>query len=76
MTGLEETLRQRSTLMDLLPKSVDELPPRSMGDSFVSAVIPLRSRPEIRERYVTYEGSVRIGRVLEDMDVFAGNLLI
>jgi hypothetical protein len=71
--GLAETLLQREKLMMFLPKTVDELPPRRMSDSFVSAIIPLKSRQDIRERYVTFEGNVRIGRVLEDMDVFCGN---
>jgi acyl-coenzyme A thioesterase 9 len=43
-----------------------------MKDSFVTAVIPLSRDPVMRERYVTYYGTVRVGRLLEDLDVFAG----
>jgi len=71
-SGIRETVQVRKGLMDYLPKSVDELPPRRMKDSFVSAIIPLKNKLDIRERYVTVEGHVRIGRVIEDMDVFAG----
>ncbi|XP_069993606.1 acyl-coenzyme A thioesterase 9, mitochondrial [Penaeus vannamei] len=61
----------RSFLLDLLPKSQDELPPRSMKDSFDSAIIPLESEVRLREKYVTFLGGVRVGRLLEDLDVFA-----
>jgi len=74
--GSQETLKQRFELMELLPQSVDELPPRQMKDSFVSAVIPLAGDMTLRERYVTYWGGCRIGRLLEDLDIFAGNSLI
>ncbi len=47
-----------------------------MSDSFVSAVIPLKDQSHIRERYVTFDGNVRIGRVLEDMDIFSGMVFI
>jgi acyl-coenzyme A thioesterase 9 len=70
--GVADVLQERKNLMDFLPKSVDELPPRRMKDSFVTAVIPLKDRLDIRERYVTFDGNVRIGRVLEDMDIFSG----
>ncbi|XP_042867568.1 acyl-coenzyme A thioesterase 9, mitochondrial-like isoform X2 [Penaeus japonicus] len=61
----------RSFLLELLPKSQDELPPRSMKDSFDSAIIPLGSEVRLREKYVTFLGGVRVGRLLEDLDVFA-----
>lgn len=71
-SGAAETRRERQRLMEYLPQSVDELPARRMADSFVTAVIPLKDQWDIRERYVTLEGNVRIGRVLEDMDIFSG----
>ncbi|XP_042228447.1 acyl-coenzyme A thioesterase 9, mitochondrial-like isoform X2 [Homarus americanus] len=61
----------RSYLFDLLPASQDELPPRNMMDSWDSAIIPLGSEERLREKYVTFMGGVRIGRLLEDLDVFA-----
>ncbi|XP_021959695.1 acyl-coenzyme A thioesterase 9, mitochondrial isoform X2 [Folsomia candida] len=70
-SGAAETRRERQRLMEYLPQSVDELPARRMADSFVTAVIPLKDQWDIRERYVTLEGNVRIGRVLEDMDIFS-----
>lgn len=71
--GILATEKRRQELMELLPGKDDALPPRRIEDSFVSAIVPLRSNPKIRERYVTSGGQVRIGRLLEDMDVFAGS---
>lgn len=73
--GLVATEKQRQALMDLLPAVDDTLPARKLKDSFVTSVVPLKTRPEIRERYVSTGGKVRIGRLLEDMDVFAGNVV-
>lgn len=42
-----------------------------MQDSFTSALIPLSSDEAIRDKYVTFLGSVRLGRLMEDMDMFA-----
>lgn len=42
-----------------------------MQDSFTSAVIPLSTDLALRDKYVTFLGSVRLGRLMEDMDLFA-----
>lgn len=63
--------KSREYLSQYEPKSVDELPPRSMADSFTSALIPLSQDLTIRDKYVTFLGSVRLGRLMEDMDMFA-----
>lgn len=74
--GIQTTyspLRQsREYLLQYLPKSRDELPPRKMQDSFTSALIPLGSDMALQDKYVTFLGSVRLGRLMEDMDLFAG----
>ncbi|XP_045623522.1 acyl-coenzyme A thioesterase 9, mitochondrial isoform X1 [Procambarus clarkii] len=61
----------RTFLLELLPASRDELPVRTMMDSWDSVLIPLGSEERLREKYVTFMGGVRIGRLLEDLDVFA-----
>lgn len=61
----------RSHLLSLLPTSQAELPPRKMNDSFASAIIPLKDDVSLQEKYVTFKGYVRLGRLLEDMDIFA-----
>ena len=44
----------------------------SVQDSFASAIIPLKDDVSLQEKYVTFKGYVRLGRLLEDMDIFAG----
>ncbi len=66
---------QRERLLEMVPQSQDELPTRRMLDSFDQSVIPLGSNSLLRERYVTHLGGVRVGRLLEDMDVFAVHLV-
>lgn len=67
--------KQRESLMDQLPASQGELPPRRMLDSFDEAIIPLGTDAKLRDRYLTHFGGVRVGRLLEDMDVFAVHLV-
>ena len=40
-------------------------------DSYDTAIIPLSSDLAMREKYMTFHNSVRIGRLLEDLDIFA-----
>lgn len=67
--------KAREELLSILPKSQDELPPRKMSDSYDAAVIPIGSDRILRDRYSTIHGGVRIGRLLEDMDIFAVHLV-
>ena len=46
-----------------------------LQDSWDSAIIPLGSEERLREKYVSFMGGVRMGRLLEDLDVFAGEWL-
>ena len=71
----ESYKRQREKLIDLVPKSQEELVPRHMIDSFDQAIIPLGSDAKLRDRYTTFFGGVRVGRLLEDMDIFAVHLV-
>ena len=43
-------------------------------DSFDSAIIPLGSDLSMREKYASFHNTVRVGRLLEDLDVFAVTL--
>lgn len=62
---------RREALMDILPSSQSQLPPRRMLESYDMAVIPLGADPVLRDRYLLHNGGVRIGRLLEAMDMFA-----
>ncbi|XP_002738606.1 acyl-coenzyme A thioesterase 9, mitochondrial-like [Saccoglossus kowalevskii] len=52
-------------------ESQDELPIRSMKDSYQEAIIPLGSDVKLREKYMTIHNIVRFGRILENLDTFA-----
>lgn len=43
-----------------------------MQDSFTSAIIPLSTDKALQDKYVTFLGHIRLGRLMEDMDLFAG----
>lgn len=67
--------KRREELVNILPAKQSELPPRRMLDSYDAAIIPIGSDPSLRDRYLTHHGGVRIGRLLEDMDIFAVHLV-
>lgn len=67
-------VKDREHLAKYLPKSQEEMPKRSMQDSYIAASIPLSQNIALQEKYVTFLGSVRLGRLMEDMDIFAGKL--
>uniref|UniRef100_A0A224YIT7 Acyl coenzyme a thioesterase 9 mitochondrial n=1 Tax=Rhipicephalus zambeziensis TaxID=60191 RepID=A0A224YIT7_9ACAR len=54
-----------------LPSSQDELPVRSMVDSYDECIIPLASSLAMQKSHTSGQGFVRFGRILEDMDEFA-----
>lgn len=64
-------VKSRTHLLQYLPTNQNELPDRTMGDSFASALIPLSTDLELQDKYVSFLGHVRVGRLLEDMDIFA-----
>lgn len=67
--------QSREHLLKYAP-AASELPPRTMQDSFTSALIPLSKDQSLQDKYVTFLGSVRLGRLMEDMDLFAGEFVI
>ncbi|BFF92663.1 acyl-coenzyme A thioesterase 9 mitochondrial [Drosophila madeirensis] len=68
--GYHTVPKPRDHLLKYQPK-LEELPTRSMLDSHTTVVLPLSSDEYIRERYVNYLGRVRMGRVMEELDMFA-----
>lgn len=69
--GFTPLVSTREHLSKYEPLSRSELPVRSMQDSFTSAIIPLSADSELQDKYVTFLGHVRLGRLMEDMDLFA-----
>lgn len=69
--GYTPFVSTREHLTQYAPTSLDQLPPRSMQDSFTSAIIPLTTDKILKDKYVGFMGNVRLGRLMEDMDMFA-----
>ncbi|XP_071455492.1 acyl-coenzyme A thioesterase 9, mitochondrial-like [Hetaerina americana] len=69
--GYQRFKYSRDHLLELLPKSKKDLPVRKMQDSFDSAIIPLGKDVALQERYISFLGHVRTGRLMEDLDIFA-----
>ncbi|TRY58833.1 hypothetical protein DNTS_022339 [Danionella cerebrum] len=67
----QQALAERSSLSLYLAKSQEELPAKTMKDSFIEAHLPLGTQPGLREKYLNYHNSVRFGRILEDLDSLA-----
>lgn len=63
----------RSGLLKYQPKRED-LPSRSMKDSFTTAILPISSVSK-REHYVNHMGQVRVGSLMEELDMFAGKII-
>ena len=47
---------------------------KAPSDSFLSIDLPLASDPALKDQYTNFRGGVRFGRILEDIDSFAGNI--
>ncbi|EDV92776.1 GH18639 [Drosophila grimshawi] len=67
--GYHVVPKSREHLLKHQPKP-EQLPPRSMQDSYTTVKLPL-SAELISERYINHMGRIRIGRLMEDMDMFA-----
>lgn len=63
-----KAMEQRKSLHSYLACSQKDLPPRTMKDSYIEVLLPLGSQPELREKYLTVQNTVRFGRILEDLD--------
>ena len=47
---------------------------RHPADSFLSVILPFSSNKALREEYISPFNTVRIGRLLEDLDAFSSNV--
>lgn len=52
-------MEDRKSLHRFLAKSQNGLPPRRMKDSYIEVLLPLGSQPELREKYLTVQNTVR-----------------
>jgi len=63
--------QSREFLSSIVPPSQGSLPPRTMEDSLMHALIPMGSSTEVRMKYTSHIGGVRLCRLIQDMDHFA-----
>ena len=62
-----------SSIFDIkLAENQSELPAKRMLDSYREASIPLGTNHNLRGKYVSFYNTVRIGRIMEDLDTMAG----
>ncbi|ORZ37575.1 HotDog domain-containing protein [Catenaria anguillulae PL171] len=47
---------------------------KHMKDSYIEGELPFKSNPHVREEYVNFYGSIRIAKLLEDLDAMAGSI--
>ncbi|GAB5592251.1 hypothetical protein Unana1_07151 [Umbelopsis nana] len=45
---------------------------KTMADSYMEEYLPLKSSPELLDEYIFFDGRVRLGKILEDLDALAG----
>ncbi|XP_060648274.1 acyl-coenzyme A thioesterase 9, mitochondrial isoform X1 [Drosophila nasuta] len=68
--GYHVVPKSRKHLLEHHPKK-EQLPARSMQDSYTHAILPLSVDEMARERYINHLGRVRMGRLMEELDMFA-----
>ncbi|XP_022085419.1 acyl-coenzyme A thioesterase 9, mitochondrial-like [Acanthaster planci] len=66
-----EQQQDRSDLYSQLAEKQEDLEERCMADSYQEAVIPLGEDPRCQEKYLNFYKTVRIGKIMEDLDTFA-----
>eukprot|EP00056_Hartaetosiga_gracilis_P000086 m.35805 g.35805 ORF g.35805 m.35805 type:complete len:464 (+) comp10049_c0_seq2:111-1502(+) len=47
---------------------------KTMKDSYVDVYLPFSTSAALQEEYLTYTGTVRVGKILEDLDALAGTI--
>ncbi|KQS70629.1 uncharacterized protein Dere_GG23601 [Drosophila erecta] len=65
--------RSREGLLKFQPK-LDELPNRSLVDSHTTAKVLLETDALMRQRFVYGRGMLRMGRIMEELDLLAGKV--
>lgn len=49
-------------------------PERKMADSYCEVLLPFRTEPKLAEEYASIHGGIRVGKLLEDLDVLAASI--
>lgn len=73
--GMQNRKRRRAAApQQQLREEGAPVPPKRPSDSLLTLMLPFRSDPKLRELYLNAAGHLRIGRLLEDFDSFAGQI--
>ncbi|PWN21090.1 hypothetical protein BCV69DRAFT_248472 [Microstroma glucosiphilum] len=64
-SGREEMLQQ---VEEMLRR------PKRMHDSYVELQLPFSKDPQLADRYIATSGSIRLGKIFEDLDNLAGDI--
>lgn len=68
-----ETQAKRTELAHVLGSNQSALPTRRLRDSYDEAIIPFKEDLVVREEYYNAYKRIRFGKLLEDLDTFAGS---
>ena len=66
--------KQLASMLHHLSHQSSQRPFLLPTDSALSILLPLKSSPLIYDQYVRFDGGVRFGKILEDLDAFAANI--
>lgn len=69
--GYQPNPPERDHLLKYTTKQ-EKLPVRCMKDSYIMTIIPISTEPSMQAIYINNVGMLRIGRLLEAMDIFGG----
>lgn len=70
--GMQSQRRHTSQLDDAA--GAEPRPPRRMADSYCEETLPFRSDPRLCDDYTSIYGGIRVGKLLEDLDVLAASI--
>lgn len=73
--GYKPVRSSREYLSEYIPKKQEDVPKRTMRESYISAIIPLSTSVDLQDKYISFMGNVRLGRLLEDLDIFSGGII-
>ena len=66
--------KQLASMLHALSHHASQRPYLLPTDSALSILLPLKASPLVYDQYVRFDGGVRFGKVLEDLDAFAANI--
>ncbi|KAG2182993.1 hypothetical protein INT44_005974 [Umbelopsis vinacea] len=72
MDKLLETERSKEVKESPNPTVERQVVEKTMADSYMEQYLPLKSSPQLLDEYIFFDGRVRLGKILEDLDALAG----